>query len=163
LSDRQVRIYTGPAELREEPAILTPAQRERQAAAVRQLAAQLGGATVLALPKAFEPGETPMSVGDSRVRPTLTVTKRVDGPADRKMYRPEGQLFVATPAVLRFLGIEPKTIRPGTDFLVNRNVNTDQLVIPSLKTRHEVAVTNVQRIDTGRHLFGSAFGSVKPP
>ncbi len=38
LSDRQIRVYTGPPELREEPAILTGAQLERRAAGVRQLA-----------------------------------------------------------------------------------------------------------------------------
>jgi putative ABC transport system permease protein len=29
--------------------------------------------------------------------------------------------------------------------------------------RHDFALTNVQSIETGRHLFGSAFGSTKPP
>jgi putative ABC transport system permease protein len=79
------------------------------------------------------------------------------------MYRPEAQLYVATPAVLRYIGVNPAAIDPRTDFLADRSVPTDELVIPSLKDRQDFALTNVQRIDTGRHLFGSAFGSTKPP
>jgi putative ABC transport system permease protein len=79
------------------------------------------------------------------------------------MYRPEGQLYVATPAVLRYLGIDPATVDPGTDFLADRSVPTNELVIPSMTDRRDFALTNVQRIETGRHLFGSAFGSSKPP
>jgi putative ABC transport system permease protein len=163
LSDRQVRIYTGPPELREEPAILTRAQRERRAAGVGRLAGELGGATVIALPKAFEPGVRAMSVGNSRVRPTITAAKQVAGPVGEKNFHAEEQVYVATPAVLRYLGIDPATINPVTDFLVDRSVATKGLVIPSVASRQELAVTNVQRIDTSGHLFGSAFGSTKPP
>jgi putative ABC transport system permease protein len=163
LSDRQVRVYTGPPELREEPAVLTPAQLERRAAGVRRLAGQLDRATVIALHKPFQPGEPAMVAGDTRVRPTIVVTRRVDGPAGRTMYRAEAQLYVATPTVLRYLGIDPATVDPDTDFLVDRSVAISALVIPSRPDRDHVALTNVQRIETGRHLFGSAFGSSMPP
>jgi putative ABC transport system permease protein len=163
LSDRQIRVYTGPPELREEPAILTPAQLERRVAGVRQLAGQLGRPSVVALTKAFQPGTPAMVAGDTRVRPTTTVARREDGPAGRKMYRPDGQLYVATPALLRYLGIDPVTLRPGADFLADRSVAIKELVIPSMTDRSEFALTNVQRIDTGRHLFGAAFDSSKPP
>jgi putative ABC transport system permease protein len=66
-----------------------------------------------------------------------------------------GQLYVATPAVLRYLGIEPTAIGRGTDFLVDRGVRTNGLVVMSMKSPGERAVTNVQRIEVGRHLFGS--------
>src|SRR5215218_8282969 len=66
-----------------------------------------------------------------------------------------GETFVvialATPAVLEYLGIDPATIDRGTDFLVDRSVRTDELVIPSVTSRKEVAVTNVQRIEVGQH------------
>jgi putative ABC transport system permease protein len=163
LSDRQIRVYTGPPELREEPAILTPAQLERRAASVRQLAGQLARASVIALPKAVQPGVPAMIAGDTRVRPTAGVATRVDGPGGRRFYRPEAQLYVGTPAVLRYLGIDPATVDPGTDFLADRSVRINQLVIPDMTDRHDVALTNVQRIETGRHLFGSAFGLSKPP
>ena len=40
-------------------------------------------------------------------------------------------LYVATPAVLRYLGIDPATVDPGTDFLADPSVPTDELVIPT--------------------------------
>jgi putative ABC transport system permease protein len=162
LSDRQIRVYTGPSQLHEEPAILTAAQLERRAAGVRQLAAQLGGATVVSLPKAFQPGEPAIVAGDTRVRPTIAAATRVDRLKGRN-YRPQAEIYVATPAVLGYLGIKPATIAPGTDFLADRSFAINGLVIPSLIDRHDVAFTNLQRIETGRHLFGSAFGSTKPP
>jgi putative ABC transport system permease protein len=163
LSDRQIRVYTGPPELREEPAILTPAQVARRAAAVRQLAGQLGRASVIPLAKAFQPGAPAMVAGDTRVRPTIEAARRVDGPGGRTMYHPEAQLYVATPAVLRYLGIDPATVDPGTDFLADQSAPINELVIPSMTDRRDFALTNVQRIETGGHLFGSAFGSSKPP
>ena len=50
---------------------------------------------------------------------------------------------------------------PGTDFLADPSVPTDELVIPSFTSRRRLAVTNVQRIETGEHLFGSA--AARPP
>ncbi|HET8874384.1 MAG TPA: hypothetical protein VFM83_11930, partial [Gaiellaceae bacterium] len=57
-----------------------------------------------------------------------------------------------------YLGIDPDTIDRGTDFLVDRSYRTDGVVIPS-PTRRDLAVTNVQRIEIGQHLFGSDSGS----
>src|SRR5262249_43618551 len=62
------------------------------------------------------------------------------------------------PAVLRYLGIDPRTIRPGTDFLVDRTVTAKGLFVPSMTGRRFAAVTNVQKIDVGRHLFGADSG-----
>ena len=64
--------------------------------------------------------------------------------------------------MLRYLGIDPATVDPGTDFLVDRSVRTDGLVIPSMTSREEFAVTNVQRIEIGQHLFGCD-SARKPP
>ena len=163
LSDRQMRIYTGPPQLREEPAILTGAQLKRRAAGVRQLAAQLPRATVIELPKAVQPGTPPMAAGNTRVRPTIAPATRIAGPEGRTFYRGEAQLYVATPEVLSYLGIKPATVAPGTDFLADPSMPTSALVIPNPTGRGDSAVTNVQRIETGGHLFGSAFGSTKPP
>jgi putative ABC transport system permease protein len=74
-------------------------------------------------------------------------------------YRPAAQLYVATPAVLRYLGIDPATIKPGTDFLADRSARINDLAIPSLMARREFRVTNVQRIDIGRHLFGAPYSA----
>jgi putative ABC transport system permease protein len=60
--------------------------------------------------------------------------------------------------VLRYLGIDPATVDPGTDFLADRSVPTNQLVIPSFVERKEWPLSNVQRIDVGQRLLGSAGG-----
>ncbi len=155
LSDRQVRVYLGRPKTREVIPAQAVRQVDRLSASVRQLAAQLGDADVLPLRKVFQPG-TPAffdPVAGYRVLPTTELTRK-----SGQMYRTAAELFVATPAVLRYLGIDPATIDPGTDFLAAPGVPTNELVIPSFRDRREFAVTNVQRIDIGRHLFGSAMG-----
>jgi putative ABC transport system permease protein len=153
LSDRQIRVYLGPAQVRE---IIPPdaAQRaDRLGASVAQLAAQLDRAAVIPLRGAFQPGTTAMVIGGTGARgfPPVDLARRYPGPS----YRAAAQLYVATPAVLRYLGIDPAGVAPGTDFLADRSVPTNQLVIPSFVDRREFPIANVQRIDVGRHLFGS--------
>jgi hypothetical protein len=55
-SDRQIRVYLGPSEAPELSPSLTSARASAYAAGVRQLAARLDGATVLALHSAVQPG-----------------------------------------------------------------------------------------------------------
>jgi putative ABC transport system permease protein len=155
LSNRQIRIYLGPPRAKEIIPAQAANQVDRLAGSVGQLADQLGSATVVPLRKAFQPGSPSFfdPVLDTRVLPTVELTRKS---ADGRMYRGEGQLYVATPAVLRYLGIDPATVDPGTDFLADRSVPTSELVIPSFTSRREFAVTNVQRIDIGGHRFGSA-------
>jgi putative ABC transport system permease protein len=158
LSDRQVRVYLGQGE---GARWLTPvdasAQLPRLIASVRRLAAQLDQATVFPLRKATQPGAPPLIVGDTRFFAPLDLLRR-----SGKRYGPVAQLYVATPAVLRYLGIDPTTIARRTDFLVDRRLRTDALVIPSLADRKQFNVTNVQRIEIGRHLFGSGLDR-RPP
>jgi putative ABC transport system permease protein len=156
LSNRQIRIYLGPPNTPEAIPTRALTQLDRLGARVRQLAAQLDGATVIPLRKAFQPG-TPAffdPFAGIRLRPTIELAR----PEGQRSYGPGAQLYVATPAVLRYLGIDPASIKPGTDFLANRGVPTDQLVLPSFTSRKEFAVTNVERIQTGQHLLGSAEG-----
>ena len=58
LSNRQIRVYTGATEGPEGVAIQTPAQLERMAARVRQLAADLDDAAVIPLHNALPTGRT---------------------------------------------------------------------------------------------------------
>jgi putative ABC transport system permease protein len=156
LSNRQVRIYLGRPKTREVIPAQALSQIDRLSASARQLAAKLGDAEVLPLRKVFQPG-TPNffdPVAGYRVLPTTDLAVKSPGPN----YRPAAELFVATPAMLRHLGIDPATIDPATDFLATPGVQTDKLVIPSFTDRREFRVTNVQMIDVGRHLFGSAMG-----
>ena len=162
LSDRQIRLYLGPSEDR----TLTPfgalSQLDRLAAGARRVAAQLDGATVIPLNKATQPGAPPMTVGNTRFLPTVELTKTFRSPEGGKNYRAQSEAYVATTAVLEYLGIDPARIDPGTDFLVDRSVTAKDLVIPSFTSRREITVTNVQKIDTGQHLFGSESGRTPP-
>jgi putative ABC transport system permease protein len=162
LSDRQVRVYLGPSEDRELTPVDAPAQLDRLAASTRRVAAQLDGATVIPLRKATQPGAAPGTVGSTRFLPTIELTRSFRSPEGGKNYRSQSQLYVATPAVLEYLGIDLATIDPGTDFLVDRSVTSKDLVIPSFTSRRELAVTNVQKVDTGQHLFGGESGR-RPP
>src|SRR5512133_2660433 len=162
LYDRQIRLYTGPSEDRSLTPVDALAQLDRLAAGARRVAAQLDGATVIPLRKATEPGADPMTIGNTRFLPTIELTKTFRSPEGGKNYRSRTQLYVATPAVLEYLGIDPATIDPGTDYLVDRSVTAKDLVIPSFTSRREIAVTNVQKIDTGRHLFGAETGRNPP-
>src|SRR5262249_38656011 len=143
LSNRQVRVYLGRPHTRE----IIPAQSVKQidslSAAVRQLASELGGADVLPLRKAIQPGAAFYDpVAGYRVLPTIDL--RVKSSA--RSYRPAAELFVATPATLRYLGINPDTIKAGTDFLADPRVHTEKLVIPSFTDREDFAVGNRQPI-----------------
>jgi hypothetical protein len=84
----------------QRPPVDAQAQLGRLTASVRQLAAQLDGATFVPLRKALQPGVIPMSIGNARVVPTVELTRRFDSPRGGKSYRGESQLYVATPAVL---------------------------------------------------------------
>jgi putative ABC transport system permease protein len=151
LSDRQIRVYLDSTpEAREFTPVDATARLPRLTATVRRLAAGLDHAAVVLLRRVTQPGLPPMVVGHTRFLPPLDLTRRFDN-----MYRPVAQLYVATPAVLRYLGIAPATIDRGTDFLVDRSVRADGLVIPSMKGRGDFAVTRIRRIDVGRRRFGS--------
>jgi putative ABC transport system permease protein len=174
LSDRQIRVYTGATRGGpEDVAIQPPAQLERMAAQVRRLAGNLGGAAVIPLHNAYQLGEPSRPEGDLRVQRTETLLRKVIGnseqlpPGSYICVPPSGcyvltsRLYVATPALLRYLGVDPASVDPSTDFLVDSSVQTDGLVTVRVEmaTRArprliERAITNVQRIES-RKLFGA--------
>lgn len=164
VSDRQIRVYLGPSEDRTLTPVDAPAQLDRLAAGARAIAAQLDGATVITLRKAAEPGADPgrFPRGDTQFILAVELMRSFGSPEGGKRYRTQSQTYVATPAVLEYLGIDPATIDPGTDFLVDRSVKPKGLVIPNFSSRTQIPVTNVQKIDTGRHLFGAASGRNPP-
>jgi putative ABC transport system permease protein len=153
LSNRQIRVYTGATEGANFMPIQTPAELARSAARVRELAAGLDDAAAIPLRSAFEVGVPPGIIDRVRVREAELLRRRIDDPeSDRWSGRPtfcldkrrcwvaESRLLVATPALLRYAGVDPAAIDPSTDFLA-----------------HPSVPTNVQRIDS-RKLFGSPNG-----
>jgi putative ABC transport system permease protein len=152
LSDRQVRVYLGPSEARELTPVDASARIDQLTAGVRQVASQLDDATMLQLQKVVEPGASPMVIGNTRVLPTIELVTTENG----RLFKNASQLYVATPAVLGYLEIDATTIRPSADFLIDRSVATNDLTTTtSVRPRH---ITNVQKIEVGRHLFGADSG-----
>ena len=156
LSDRQIRVYLGPSEAKDLPPVDASAQIGSLTAGAHQLATELDRGTLTMLRKAVEPGAPPLILGDTRVYPTVELARRFGA-----MYRSDTQLYVATPAVLRYLGIDAARIDPSADFLVDRSVATRGLVIPSITSSRKLSVMNIQRIEVGQHLFGA--GSAGTP
>jgi putative ABC transport system permease protein len=176
LSNRQIRVYTGATQGPEHVAIQTPGQLERMAARVRQLAADLDDATVIPLYNAYQPGERAQPNGSLRVLRTEVLVRKVADPESfpggsficapqpSGCHIYESRLYIATPALLRYLGIDQAEVDPNTDFLIDNSVRTDELVTVRFETatRGEPrlirrAVTNIQKIDS-RKLFGSPKG-----
>ena len=176
LSNRQIRVYTGATHGAEVVAIQTPAELERMAERVRGLAAGLDDAVVIPLHNAYQPGAQPMANNGIRERLTQVFSRKIDDPNSQRWsrramncfgpatcYVMESRLYVATPTLLSYLGIDPAAVDPGTDFLADRSVPTDELMTfsdqPTSQARGESeaterAISNVQRIDS-RKLFGS--------
>ena len=153
LSDRQIRVHLGPHEDREA----TPAEALERGraldAAVRRLASHLDRATVVPLRKAVEPGAPRVVVDDTQVVIAVDLMRRQPG----RFHELAGWLFVATPTVLRYLGIDPAAIDPDTDFLADPGTPVDKLSITSRADGgfRELPVTHVQRVPTRGRLFGS--------
>ena len=164
--------------VRSEPdfvAVLTAAELERMAVGVRRLAADLDDAAVIPLHNARQPGEPPGTVDGVRVHHMHGLYRKIDDPDSERWSRRaflcesetdcwvlESRLYVATPALLRYIGIDPASVDPSTDFLADPSVETGELVVPVAKPDGafeiaELPVTNVQRIDS-RKLFGSPRG-----
>ena len=173
LSDRQIRVYTGATPFPDFVPTQPAAQLDRMAARVRELGAALGDAPVTPLHSAYSATAQPGAVEGIRGLATEVLNRKVDDPDSRRWsgrgmscwgpadcYVHESRLYVATPALLRSLGVDPATVDPHTDFLADRSVPIDELVTISEQTTArgrepvERAVTNVQRIDS-RKLFGS--------
>jgi putative ABC transport system permease protein len=156
LSDRQIRVYTGPTR---DPDLIpipgpTPSEHALSDRRFSQLAAGFGQAAVIPLRKAVRPGLPPIVTfeGD-RALIAVGFARQVGEDA----WTRESGLYVATPALLRHLGVDPATVDPSADFLADSSVPTDELVILGIRARKQLAVTNVQRIDS-REVLGSGGG-----
>ena len=159
LSDRQIRVYAGRTrdpELISLP-LQTNAERARSAARVRRLAAGLGRATVIPLWKAVQPGDPPIFTFDGE---RALVAAGFARQAGREKWTRASGVYVATPALLRYLAVDPATVAPATDFLADPTVPTDQLVTLDMRARKQLPVTNVQRIESP-HVFGSGNGDTE--
>ena len=147
LSDRQIRVYTG---LTSEPELVllplqTPAQLALSGARVRQIAASLGQAAVTPLRKVIRPGERPIVTFEGDRALVAVGLSRQTSP---KSWTRGSGVYVATPALLRHLGLDPASVDSSADFLADPAVPIDELVILDIEARRQLPITNVQRIDS---------------
>ena len=157
LSDRQIRVYTGPTrdpELIPLP-IQTPAQLARSAARVRQLAAGLGQAAVIPLRKAFQPGEPPIVTFEGDRALVAVGLSRQDrapraGPGDPVSTSPR------LPCSGTSESTPPRSTRARTSWPTRPSPPTSSSSWTS-RARRQLPVTNVQRIDS-RQVLGAGEG-----
>lgn len=158
LTDRQIRVYLASGDGRGLTPVDASARRTTQAAAARRIAAQLDDATIVPLHKGADAGAPPIVIGDSRFLGPIELLTRKG-----RRYSPVADLYVATPTVLRYLGVDPAKIDAGTDFLIDRSVPTHELRIAGATSRRDFAATNLQRVDIGGHHFGTGFPEARRP
>jgi putative ABC transport system permease protein len=124
--------------------VRTPAQLGVLATAVRQIAGPLHHPAVTALDMPVNPADKlePATQGSQAGQPVAGLGAPLNPAAGgRGGTYSSITLYVATPAVLRYLGISPATITPGTDFLT---VHAGQLVVNTPSTF--AAAAHVHRI-----------------
>jgi putative ABC transport system permease protein len=138
LPANQVQIWIGQPDDNQLVPIRTPAELSALAGAVHRIAGSLGGATVIPLDMPVNPASKPQAGGQ---QPVVSLNAPVDQAAGRNGVYRSLALYVATPAVLHLLGINPATIGPATDILT---VQAGQDVLTTLTT--STGATNVQRI-----------------
>jgi putative ABC transport system permease protein len=138
LPDSQMQIWISEPGDNQLVPIRTPAELSTLAAAVHRIAGSLGAAAVIPLDMPVNPASKPQAVGQ---QPVVSLNAPVDQAAGRNGVYHSVALYVATPAVLRLLGINPAMIGPATSILT---VQAGQDVLTTITTVTDA--TNVQRI-----------------
>jgi putative ABC transport system permease protein len=138
LPDNQLQIWIGQPGGNQLVPIRTPAELSTLAAAVHRIAGSLGGAAVIPLDMPVDPASKPQPDGQ---QPVVSLNAPVDQAAGRNGVYRSVALYVATPAVLRLLGINPATIDPAANILT---IQSGQDVLTTITT--VTTVTHIQRI-----------------
>jgi putative ABC transport system permease protein len=138
LPDNQMQVWIGQPGDNQLVPIRTPAELTAQAAAVHRIAGSLSGAAVIPLAMAVDPATKPQPGGQ---QPVVSLNAPVDQAAGRNGVYHSVALYVATPAVLRLLGLNPAAIDPATSILT---IQSGQDVLTTITTITDA--THVQRI-----------------
>jgi len=97
---------------RSTPKTSAPTSPAGSPAMSRRIAARFDGATVVPLRKSTQRGVAPFVLLGTRVFAPLDLMS----PSPEEGKNSRSALYIATPAVLRYLGIDPATIAAGADF-----------------------------------------------
>ena len=149
LSDTQILVWIGQPEGGNGPdgpvvPVRTPAQLRVLAAAVHQIAEPLHHSEMIALDMPVNPADKPQPGGQGSQggQPVAGIGAPLNPASGGRVGTYSAiPLYVAAPAVLRYLGISPATIGPATDFLT---VHAKQLAVTTPSTF--ASATHVQRI-----------------
>jgi len=148
LPDTQILVWIGQPQGGQGPdgpevPLRTAAQLRVLAAAVHQIAGPLDHPEIIGLDMAVNPADKPQPGGQASPagQPVAGLGAPRNPAAGRAGSYSSIPLYVATPAILRYLGITPATITPATDFLT---VRAGRLVVTTPSTF--ATVTHVQRI-----------------
>jgi putative ABC transport system permease protein len=150
LPDTQIAVWTGQPEAADSLVPnRTPAQLGVLAAAVHQIAGPLHHATMISLSMPVNPADKPQpgSQGSPAGQPVASLgAPQSPAATGRGGTYSSIPLYVATPAMLRYLKISPATISPATDILT---VHAGPLVLSTSTTFGNA--THVQRIQAPRY------------
>lgn len=142
LSDRQLVIRAGDDTSRPDPAPVV-AERAGLDARAQRVAAVSGGSPLIALDVALAPPTADVP----NVREPITVAERTG----ERSWRFVGIPYVATPELLRHLGIDPRTVSDATDLLT---VHAEVSLLDFTKRPEPAAADAVQRIDVPPYTSG---------
>jgi putative ABC transport system permease protein len=120
LPDTQIAVWIGQPEAADSRVpIRTPAQLGVLAAAVHRIAGSLHHATMISLDMPVNPADKPQpgSQGSQAAQPVAELDAPQNPAAGRGGTYSAIPLYVATPAVLRYLKISPATVNPAANIL----------------------------------------------
>ena len=161
----QLMIYLSPEGSSVMPEIV-PARTHAQLAQYRSdlsgLAAALHSQHVVPVDAAVTPGFPPLQEGPVHGTPTALLTQPTTDPGDIRTVMPIAQLYVATPALLRFEKIDPTAIRPVTDVISSRSQLGKARILVFGAVRVRCAPGSAHCATPRRPVRGSRNGGVRP-
>jgi putative ABC transport system permease protein len=138
LPDNQIQVWIGQPDDNQLVPIRAPAELGALAAAVHRIAGSLGGAAIIPLDMPVNPASKPQPGGQ---QPVVSLNAPAGQSAGRGGVYRSLSLYVATPAVLHLLGVNPATLDPAARILT---VQAGQDILTTITTATDA--TNVQRI-----------------
>ncbi len=138
LPANQMQVWIGQPGNNQLVPIRTPAELSALAAAVHRIAGSLGGATVTTLDMPVNRASKPQAGGQ---QPVVSLNAPEGQAAGRNTVYRSLAIYVATPPVLRLLGINPATVSPAASILT---VQPGPDVLTTITTSTDA--TNIQRI-----------------
>ena len=123
LPANQLMVYLSPGGSNTLPAILpqlSASRLQRLESLVSDFGGTLHSQDIVPLDAAESAGSPLVQMNQVSGLPTTTLATPVSGPGGKHGLMPVAQLYVATPALLRFYGVHQAAIAPGTEIITSR-------------------------------------------